>query len=153
MPARLSSMELSDPVTPAPADAPNRRKSGRAIQKPVLYQPAPDTSVANGSGKRKRGAPVEPELEVDSMDEQTSSEGDESEPDEEELKEQRRRAKKASKPQRKPAVKKPKTAAGETTKLVMRPATNGAKKPSRSKKPSAKQDVTADEGTGLYGEP
>lgn len=145
-------MELSDPVTPAPVDAPNRRKSGRAIQKPVLYQPAPDISVANGSGKRKRTVPAEVEMDMDSMGEETSSEGDESEPDEEELKEQRRRAKKGTKTQRKPAVKKPKTAAGEPTKLVMRPATNGAKKQSRAKKPSARQNVGEDEGTGLYGE-
>lgn len=145
-------MELSDPATPAPVDAPNRRRSGRAIQKTVLYQPTPDTSVTNGSGKRKRAAPVETEVEADSMDEQTSSEGDESEPDEEELKEQRRRAKKAHRSLKRPAAKKPKTAAGEATKLVMRPATNGAKQPSRHRKPSAEQNVTIDQGAGLYGE-
>jgi len=145
-------MELSDPATPAPVDATKRRKSGRAIHKPVLYQPAPDSSVAIGGGKRKRAAPAETEMEVDSMGEETNSEGDESEPDEEELKEQRRRARKVTKTQKKPASKKPKTTAGETTRLVMRPATNGTKKPSRSKKPSARQNIADDEGTGLYGE-
>ncbi|MCJ1247723.1 hypothetical protein MMC30_004938 [Trapelia coarctata] len=145
-------MELSGPATPAPVDATSRRKSGRAIHKPVLYQPAPDTSVTNGSGKRKRAAPAAVEMEVDSVGEETSSDRDESEPDEEELREQRRRAKKATKSQRKPAAKKPKTSTGETTKLAMRPATNGTKKASRPRKASAKQNLTADEGTGLYAE-
>ena len=152
MPARLLSMERSDPTISTPVDATSRRKSGRAIHKPVLYQPAPDTSVANGSGKRKRAAPAEMEIDVDSMGEETQSEGEDSEPDEEELKEQRRRAKNATKTQRKPAAKKPKTTSGETTKLVMRPATNGTKRPSRAKKPSARQVVADNEETGLYGE-
>ena len=146
-------MELSDPATPAIADAPNRRKSGRAIQKPVLYQQDPNLSaVSNGSGKRKRTIPAEVDTDVDPMGEETSSDENESEPDEEELKEKRRRAPKAKNAQRKPAAKKPKTATVGTTKLVMRPATNGVKRPSKPRKRSATKNTADGEGSGLYGE-
>ncbi|KAL8716067.1 MAG: hypothetical protein Q9225_006248 [Loekoesia sp. 1 TL-2023] len=157
MPARLSSMELSDPATPqassSPSDATARRKSGRVKHKPVLLQSDPNLSILpNGNAKRKRTADVE-EAEVDNPDSEESdpdeSDGD---PDEEELKEKRRksRSKKAS---TKPAAKKPKTSQLKTTNLPVRPAVNGVKKPSKPRRPRAKPNAAlADQGTGLFSE-
>ena len=147
-------MELSDPATPATMDAPNRRKSARTVQKPVSYQQDPIVSVGStGSGKRKRGGdPTDVDIDADPLGEETSSDDNESDPDEEELKEQRRRAPKVKRPQSKPAAKKPKTARPATTNLAMRPATNGVKKPTKPRKPRAKQNATDPDETGLYGE-
>lgn len=148
-------MELSDPATPATLGAPNRRKSGRAVQKPVsVYQPNPGVLIgSSGSGKRKRADAVDIDTDADPMSDATSSEENESEPDEEELKEQRRRASKGKKVQSKPAAKKPRTAATGTTNLAMRPATNGAKKASKPRKPRVKKFGTDSQETGLYGIP
>ncbi|KAL8815909.1 MAG: hypothetical protein Q9191_008407, partial [Dirinaria sp. TL-2023a] len=146
-------MELSDPVapssSPATNDATNRRRSGRARQQPVLYQPDPTIpKSSSASAKRKRT-----ELrggDVDGDDDVSESESDpavsESDPDEEELRDRRKKAKKAPS---KPAVKKPKTL--KTTKLAVRPATNGVTKPVKAKKPRARPSAVAalDEG-GLY---
>ena len=149
-------MELSDPASPkySANDAINRRKSGRAKQKPVLYQQDPNISiVSNASGKRKRaelqGGDVVNDNEDGSEEESTVSESD-GDPDEEELKEKRRRVAKSKKGHSKPAAKKPKTSADATTKLPMRPATNGVKK-AKTWKPRARQNAAVEDGTGLYG--
>lgn len=87
----------------------------------------------------------------DDSEEETSPENSDGDADEEEAKEKNRRAAKSKKIQSKPAAKKPKTAAAMTTKLAVRPATNGIKKPAKPKKPRARANFTiADDGTGLY---
>jgi cohesin complex subunit SA-1/2 len=151
MPARLSSMELSDPAAPATPDATSRRKSGRVSQKPVLFAQDPNiTAVRNGSAKRKRVARKEPETEPETQGEESGSDEDESEPDEEEVKEKKRKAPKTKKPRGRPAAKKPKTSDGTPTKLAMRPAANGVRKPRAKKARAAQKDAPDDEGTGLY---
>ena len=152
-------MELSDPVTPS-TNAIDRRKSGRAKQKPILYQQAPNVSiVSNGNGKRKRVETVNIDGDdgddVDESEEESSIEESDGDPDEEELKEKRRRALKDKAALIKPAAKKPKKTLGAATNLPMRPATNGVKKVSKPRKPRAQQKikspVEADE-EGLFGE-
>ena len=87
----------------------------------------------------------------DDSEEETSPEDSDGDVDEEEVKEKKRRAVKLKKAQSKPATKKPRTAAGTTTKLAVRPATNGFKRPARPKKPRARPSFTvADDGTGLH---
>lgn len=156
MPARLSSMELSDPATPdnsALTDATNRRKSGRARQKPVtLYEESSVLQVGNGTAKRKRAEPQSDDVENDEESEEDESvDESESDPDEEELKERRKRAAKSKKAPNKPAAKKPKTARNTTTNLAIRPAANGVKAAPRPRKPQARQSTVMDDGTGLYG--
>ena len=152
MPGILSEMEVSEPSPQPSTDATNRRKSGRAVQKPVLYQEDPRVSLSvNGSTKRKRSDGV-PEGDDDANEESSGPE-DESEPDEEELKEQRRRAKKPAQA-KKPAAKKPKRSGEPGVTLAMRPATNGVKKASKARKPRTRiagTNVADAEGTGLYG--
>ena len=150
-------MEPSDPAptssSPAQNDSTNRRRSGRAKQQPVLFQEDPNIPQSSSSnGKRKRtqlrGGDA---IGDDASSEEEESPEDEGSPDEEELKERRRKAPKAKKPSSKPAAKKPKTN-GATTKLAVRPATNGFKKhapPKRSRaKPSA---AIVEDESGLYG--
>lgn len=87
----------------------------------------------------------------DDSEGETSPEDSDGDADEEEVKEKHRRAAKSKKIPSKPAAKKPKTAAATTTKLAVRPATNGFKKPAKPKKPRARANLTvADDGTGLY---
>lgn len=160
MPARLSSMELSDPITPEShpgADhAPNRRKSARTRQKPVLLQDdvvASRSSIVNG--KRKRGD-NEGEGATDSghdlLGEESSPSESDGDPDEEELKEKRRRASRAKRAQIKPAAKKSKTIGVKTASLPVRPAINGSNKTSRPKKSQARPNrPVLDDDTGLYG--
>ena len=146
-------MELSDPVTPD-ADATNRRKSGRAKQRTVFYQQDPNLSiVSNGSGKRKRAEPVDVEENGDSAEEESSGEESDGDPDEEELKERRRKSSKAKTGRTRPAAKKQRSANNTTTKLVMRPASNGIKKVPKPKKPPVQKNVGDDshEDAGLYG--
>lgn len=160
MPARLSSMELSDPIAPeshpSADNATNRRKSARNRQKPVLLQ---DDIVAsrssNVNGKRKRGdneAGGATDTGHDLLGEDGSPPESDDDPDEEELKEKRRRAPRVKRAQGRPAAKKPKTTGIGTASLPVRPAINGSKKTSRPKKPQAepKKPVLDDE-TGLYG--
>ena len=152
-------MERSDPATPDPTSsangATNRRRSGRTVHKPVLLQEDPNVSqVTNGSGKRKRadirGGDMS-DAQDDDSEEETTPEASDGDADEEELREQNKRAARSKKAQNKLAVKKPKTAAAKTTKLVVRPATNGFKKPAKPRKPRARPNFTAaDDGTGLY---
>lgn len=160
MPARLSSMELSDPVTPesnfGAGHATNRRKSARARQKPVLLQDDITTSRAShGNGKRKRAEISEggvTDSGDDILGEESSSHESDGDPDEEELKEKRRRAPRAKRVQGKPVVKKPRIAEARTTKLPVRPAMNGAKKASRPRKPQARSNrAVSNDETGLYG--
>ncbi|KAL9112506.1 MAG: hypothetical protein Q9187_007767, partial [Circinaria calcarea] len=153
MPARLSSMELSDPAT-SEMDATNRRRSGRATQKPALYQQDPNIAIrSNGNGKRKRAVTVEVELEDEDVEESSPDES-EGDPDEEELKEKRKKASKLKPTPKKPAAKRSKTVTNTAMKLPMRPATNGVKKTPKPRKPRARQNTdTADEGSedsGLY---
>ncbi|MCJ1281553.1 hypothetical protein MMC26_000873 [Xylographa opegraphella] len=144
-------MEISDPATPTAMDAPNRRKSARTVQKPILYQQDPAVSIGStGNGKRKRAENTDVDIDADPLGDETSSDDNESDPDEEELKEQRRRAPKTSRIQSKPATKKPKTARPATTSLAIRPATNGMMKPTKPKKPRAKPNATDPDETGLY---
>lgn len=157
MPARLSSMELSDPVTSesnlGPIDATNRRKSSRVRHKPVLLQDDHKISrSSNGTGKRKRGGTIQEggtDADNISLDEASDSDGD---PDEEELKEKKRKAPRVKKMPSKPAAKKPKTSDMRTASLPVRPAMNGVKKASKPKKPQAQSSGTVvKDATGLYG--
>ena len=155
MPIRLTSMDLSDPVTPNGRidmnGTTNRRKSGRIRQKPVLINKDPNIAQISSSGaKRKRADTVREEVEELSDDEESSP--DESDPDEEELKERRRKANRSKRASTKPVPKKPKAGPRLTTNLVVRPAVNGVKKPSKPKQPRARPvKNAADDGTGLYG--
>ena len=146
-------MQSSDSATPASTNATGRRKSGRAIQKPVLYQQDPNVSINDStSGKRKRARNDEMEEDVDVADAESSLDEEESEPDEEELKEQRRRAARERKVPSKPATKRPRTREDGSVKLAMRPATNGTKKASKPKAPRArKKTVAMHEEGDLYG--
>lgn len=160
MPARLSSMELSDPITPqsnpGAANATNRRKSARTRQKPVLLQDDVSASrSSNANGKRKRGENEERDA-ADSDDdlsgEDSSPLESDGDPDEEELKEKRRKAPRAKRAQGKPAAKKPKTTGVKTASLPVRPAINGSKKPPRPPKPQARSNrAVSDDETGLFG--
>lgn len=151
-------MELSDPAVSSPSptnnDATNRRRSGRTKQQPVLYQKDPNIFYSSSGGeKRKRVASHGGDAQgqdVDSEDE-SDPEGSDSGPDEEELKERRKKIMKARKPSDRPASKKPKTTATITTKLPVRPATNGFKKPAKPKKTRARPSAAVpDEDGGLY---
>ena len=158
MPVESSSMELSDPVTPDTSldmsTTANRRKSGRAIQKPVLLNRDPNISQVSSrnSGKRKRADPptqgVANSSDAESEDETSD---DESDPDEEELKERRRKAARSKKAPSKSVAKKPRPGPALTTNLAVRPAVNGAKKVARPKKPRARPVQNAEkDDTGLY---
>lgn len=166
---------------PASIGANARRKSGRAIQKPVLYTQDPNVRAVsanasvnasvNGSAKRKRGNDARRSLThggeddepagadgVEDEDEEEEEEevDGESEPDEEELKEQRRKARagKGGASRGKPANKKPKTGQDATLELAMRPAVNGVKRAvGKSKKARTKvaRRATGEGGEGLYG--
>ena len=151
-------MELSDPATPDTSidmsSTVNRRKSGRATQKPVLLNKDPNISqISTGnSGKRKRADPPTYDV-MDSNDTESEDEtsDDESDPDEEELKERRRKAPRPKKAPSKSVAKKPRTGPALTTNLAVRPAVNGAKKAARPKQPRARPVKKAEEnGTGLY---
>lgn len=152
-------MESSDPATPDTSvdlnSTANRRKSGRARQKPVLLNKDPNIPQvsSSSSGKRKRAdARVEEAGEPSDTEEEDSS-NDESDPDEEELKEKRRKTPRSKKTSTKPAAKKPKTGPTLTTNLAVRPAINGAKKSAKPKQPRARPvKKIADAGTGLYGQ-
>ena len=153
MPARLSSMELSDPLTPDPSGATNRRKSTRTRQKPVLLHE--DFSTTSGNNKRKRTelhSNASGDNQDNILDDESSLEESDGDPDQEEVKERKRRAPRPKKPQTKPTVKKAKTNNTVTTKLAVRPAMNGTKKASKPKKPPIRSVGDAsDDGTGLYG--
>lgn len=140
-------MELSDPGS---SNAINRRKSGRAVKKPELFQDDPATLSA-GSAKRKRADRAggeDEDMGDDASDEDSVDESD-GVADEEELKERRRRSRRAKKVQSKPVAKKPKTVNG-MGKLAIRPAPNGVKKAPRPKK-SHPRPSAAEETDGLYG--
>ena len=148
-------MDQSDPATPDTSmeaqNTTNRRKSGRAVQAPVLLSNDPSLVQSNGiSGKRKRIQVRGGDATGASDEEDDDSEEEESDPDEEEVKERRKKASKKATP--KPAPKKPKTAGPAATKLAVRPATNGTSKPSRPRKPKGGQAGSlVGDGTGLYG--
>lgn len=151
-------------VSPEP-DAQSRRKSGRVVQKPVLFQEDPDVpGTANPSTKRKRGSAqglpgTNGAGEDDAPDTEGSDddaeEDDGSEPDEEQRARQRRRAR-TKKSKSKPAAKKPKVAQDGPVELTIRPAPNGVKKASKPRKPRAKparrSGSDVDAGSGLYNE-
>ncbi|KAL8698613.1 MAG: hypothetical protein Q9224_001777 [Gallowayella concinna] len=154
MPARLSSMELSDPNIPHASSSPNdasRRKSGRVKHKPVLLQSDPNASIASYSnGKRKRADTLEGTDVNGQTSEESLVEESDGDPDEEERKEKRRKSR-SKKTSAKPATKKPKTAKLQTTSLPVRSAVNGVKKPSKPRQPRPKATATIpDEGTGLF---
>lgn len=156
-------MELSRPSSPESVSVDNnnatsRRKSARTRQKPVLLQDEHyASSYSNDSNKRKRGmvqrvaVPAEDPKEI-SEEESESNESD-VEPDPEEVKYKRKR--KAPAPKKnpaKPAAKKLKTADAQTLKLPVRPATNGTRKASKSKKIEARiSPAVSNHETGLYG--
>ncbi|KAI9716341.1 MAG: hypothetical protein M1812_005406 [Candelaria pacifica] len=159
MPGRLLVMEAtsSSPVSgdnnalSNNANAPNRRKSGRAVKKPEMIYPG----FSGSEGKRKRAQQDEDPDEEDDASEVESVGGSEGEADEEELKEKKRmRAPKAKKAPTKPAAKRPKTTNGVATKqLALRPASNPPKMPRKqTKKASAKVAAAAADSTGLYSE-
>lgn len=145
MPARISSMELSDPAAPSSSpsinDLTSRRRSARVKQPPVPYW--------SSGEKRKRDILSEQDLD---SEEESEPDGSDSGPDEEELKERRRKAPKAKNASNRPVSKKPKTVASMTTKLPVRSATNGFKKPAKPKKSRARPSAAVlDEEGGLYG--
>ncbi len=148
-------MELSDPGTPDTSidmnGTANRRKSGRARQKPVLLNKDPNIpQLSNGSGKRKRADTLAEDVEDPSDEDEESSQG-ESDPDEEELKEQRRKTARSKKTPAKSAVKKVKIGPTLTTNLAVRPAINGTKKTTKPKQSRARPPKNiVDAGTGLY---
>ena len=146
-------MQSSDPATPASMNATGRRKSGRAIQKPVLYQQDPNISINDSiSGKRKRARNDETEEDVDLVDAESSLDEEESDPDEEELKEQRRRVARERKVLSKPATKRARPREDGSVKLAMRPATNGTKKASKPKAARGRRKaVTTGIEDDLYG--
>ena len=147
-------MQYSEPSTPATMDATNRRKSGRAVQKPVLYQQDPNLSIASsGSGKRKRGHDVggDDVNDEEPLAEESSPDEEDSEPDEEELKEQRKRAARGKKTQSRPATKKAKTGGNGTVKLAMRPATNGIRRATKPKAARARKKIGGFDDDSLYG--
>lgn len=160
MPVRSSSMESSDPATPDTSvdlnGTADRRKSGRATQKPVLLNKDPNIPQGSmgSSGKRKRADTRAEEVEEPSDAGEEKSSHDESDPDEEELKEQRRKESRLKrKPSTKPTAKKPKTGPTLTTNLAVRPAVNGTKKAAKSKQPRARPIKKARETeTGIYGQ-
>ncbi|KAL9045431.1 MAG: hypothetical protein Q9214_001523, partial [Letrouitia sp. 1 TL-2023] len=157
MPARLSSMELSDPVIAdtgsSATDAPNRRKSGRITHKPVLLQADLNTSLSTeGSGKRKRSSYIQTAEIADDQSDESSIADSDGDPDEEELKERRRKPR-SRKSSSKPAVKKAKIGNAQTTTLPVRPAVNGVKKTPRPRKPKSHPTaLVAGSGTGLFSE-
>ena len=144
-------MEASPQPAASSADA-NRRKSGRAVQKPARFQQDADLPVVtNGSSKRKRAERVAQD-DDNALGSEPSSEEPESDPDAEEIKEKRRRVAKTSKVRAKPAAKKPK-ANGDAVKLAMRPMTNGIKKPAKPRKPATRKNVPQALGSDLFGVP
>ncbi|KAL9639693.1 MAG: hypothetical protein Q9204_000983 [Flavoplaca sp. TL-2023a] len=156
MPARLSSMELSDPITPPASSSPNdttRRKSGRVKHNPVLFNHDPNASIGSyNSGKRKRADTLDQAQVNGSMGEETSSNEEDGDPDDEEMKEKRRKTR-YKKPSEKPAAKKPKTAKPKSTTLPVRPAVNGVQKPPKPRRPRTQVNAAiSDEEAGLFAE-
>ena len=152
-----SSMELSDPMTPDTSvelnDTADRRRSGRARQKPVLLNKDPNIPhLSTTNGKRKRAESHTEDIGDISDDGDESSQG-ESSPNEEELKEQRRKAARSKRSNVTSAAKKVKTGHNLTTNLAVRPAINGARKAAKPKQSRARPvKDTDDAGTGLYGQ-
>jgi cohesin complex subunit SA-1/2 len=155
MPARLSSMEISEPdatsgagdTTTTPA---NRRKSGRTIRKPDLF--AEDnfagSVLESSSAKRKRAQQAANANDDDGDDdEEVSEEETEDEADEEEIREKRRVSK-----QKKPAAKKQKLVNGTGPQLAIRPPPNRQKAPksSKAKAPRVRKSQAGD-ANSLYG--
>ncbi|KAL8778366.1 MAG: hypothetical protein Q9213_007454, partial [Squamulea squamosa] len=156
MPARLLSMEPSDPISPPASSSPNdaaRRKSGRVKHKPVLLNIDPNASISSyNSGKRKRADTLEQPDINGAIGEETSLDEDDGDPDEEEMKEKRRKSR-SKKSSGKPAAKKPKTAKSQSTSLPVRPAVNGVKKPPKPRRPRPQANAAiSDNETGLFSE-
>ncbi|KAL8848283.1 MAG: hypothetical protein Q9221_006682 [Calogaya cf. arnoldii] len=156
MPARLSSMERSDPITPPASSSPNegtRRKSGRVKHKPVLLNNDPNAFISSyNSGKRKRADTLEQPDVNGSIGEKTSFDEEDGDPDEEEMREKRRKAR-SKKPTERPAAKKPKTVKQQSTSLPVRPAVNGVKKAPKPRRPRPQANAAiSDEATGLFAE-
>ncbi|MCJ1313902.1 hypothetical protein MMC25_007582 [Agyrium rufum] len=142
-------MESSPQMTSEPDQ---RRKSGRVRNPTTPYQPDAATPgpVANAT-KRKRvtNGHIAEVNANDSDEEESETEENDSSPDEEELKEQRRksRAKPASK---KPTAKRTKITNTSTQSLPMRPASNGIRKVSKSRK-LAKPIISDTDEEGIFG--
>ncbi|KAI9762085.1 MAG: hypothetical protein M1835_008075 [Candelina submexicana] len=136
------------------ANAPNRRKSGRAVKKPDMIYPGFTTPLSSES-KRKRAQFDEDPEEGDDASEGESEGGSEGEADEEELKEKKKRAPKAKRAPAKPVAKRPKTTNGVNTKqLALRPANSAPKKPRKqpTKARAKAGPAAAADSTGLYSE-
>ena len=151
MPGVLPDMNATESAVSSPADATNRRRSGRTVKQPVLYQEDPNISIStNGVAKRKRAQRVDEEGQNTEEDDENGASSDDGEPGEDELRANKKKAKKGP---RKPAAKRVKTAQSEAVTLAMRPAPNGVKKSSKSKpeKQRARVSMSGSDGTGLYG--
>jgi hypothetical protein len=176
MPARLSSMDLSDDnsstpraaangYAPAPAlanddNATNRRKSVRVVKKPKLFVQEPAVPMR---AKRKRGeaqveddaSGKEDDLDEDDDEDEDEDEESEGEADAEELKEERRKnaAKRKARAPLKPAakkVKKTRAAPGPVAKKT--PVPKGTNGPTpKARRGRVKQVGSGDSGEGLYG--
>ena len=131
-------MADSSPISSSAPDATNRRRSGRVVSKPVFYAEDLNVSVhTNGSSKRKRAGNVENDIDSDNHEDS-----------EDDFEDEQPKKSKGKKTARKPANKKPKTVQG-ATKLVMRPAVNGSRQPSKPKKSRARESTI--EAGSLYG--
>lgn len=153
MPARLSSMELSEPdATSGARETPsNRRKSSRTIRKPDLF--AEDdfagSVVESSSAKRKRAQETTNNGEDDEEEpsDEDAEEDSEGSADEEEIKEKRRASR-----QKKPTAKKQKLVNGTGPKLAIRPPPIKQKAPKKSKpKVPRVRPSQAGDSNALYG--
>lgn len=97
--------------------------------------------------------PAEDPADPNQISEEESEPDDsDGEPDLEEVKDKKRKAPAAKKNPAKPAAKKIKMADAQTLKLPVRPATNGIRKPYKSKKVAARTSpAVSNHETGLYG--
>ncbi|KAH0535970.1 hypothetical protein FGG08_007127 [Glutinoglossum americanum] len=176
MPARLSSMEISDDnsstpraaangYAPAPAlandeNATNRRKSVRVVKKPKLFVQEP---VVKMGAKRKRAeaqaeddASEKEDANEDEDEDEDEEEESEGEADVEELKEKRRKsaAKRKAKAPAKPAakrVKKTRAAPAAVAKKTPGPKSVNGPAP-KARRGRAKQAASGGSAEGLYTE-
>ena len=140
-------------ATPNGTQETSRRKSGRVIRKPDIFdeEDFSGSRLSNGSAKRKRavdGETLEPDEDDASGEE--SEEESESEPDEEEMREKRRAQRKKTTTM-KPAAKRAKTLNGANTTLAIRSA-NILNKPKGAKTQKARARPSQVHKEGLFAE-
>lgn len=162
MPARLSSMDISEDPALVPSgslqsrgDLTDRRRSGRATRKPEHFTP----QISDGGrAKRKRAQPEAIGQETDggitsSGDESVESAHRDSDEENYEAKKKKRRAS-VQKVQSRPIAKKSRSAGATKNVLPLRTAsTKPSAKPSAKPRRTRKnQSSAATDAEGLYGE-